>query len=173
LLQALLFLASLSFATDVDLHPRETAILDALEATDPALVDTLLELRETRPELYRKKLHHFAQVQQKKAQHARLRNDPDMARAKAAILQSEAQLIELLAAYQETDRPKERTSIEADLRDEAHTLFARKADLKRLHLEHQQAELDAAREQLEAFEANRDAEVETWLKHKLPATPSP
>ena len=164
MLHALLLSTSLSFATDVDLPPREAAILDAVEAMDPSMIDPLLELRETQPEAYRKKLQHFARVQQKKAQQARLHNDPDIARARAAILESEAELTELLAAYQATDRPKERTGIEAELRAAAHTLFVRKAELKSLHLAHQQAELDAAREQLDAFEANRDAEVETWLE---------
>ena len=78
-LHALLLCTSLSFATDVDLPPREAAILDAVEAMDPSMIDPLLELRETQPEAYRKKLQHFARIQQKKAQQARLRNDPDMA----------------------------------------------------------------------------------------------
>ena len=169
--RTLLLLASLSVAAEPDLHPAEAAVLEALEQKDPALAEQMLDLRESNPELYERKLRHFADGHRQAVHDAHLRRDPEMREAKAALQRTEAQLKSLFAAYEAAETDDARTEVDAELRAAALDLFTRKADLKRLHLERQQAHLDAMRAELEAWEADLDAEAEAWLEQKLQALP--
>ena len=173
MISTLMLAAALSFSPQVDLGPDEAAVLDALEAKDPQLVETLLELRESQPANYRAKLHHFAQMQRKEGQAIELQSNPELQKAEAALHETEAQLRMQFDAFVRAAGTDDQVHIEAELSALAQTLFAQKAHLKRVHLDHQQAQIDAARAELEAFDAEREGEADAWLQRKLEAIGTP
>ncbi|HCH62247.1 MAG TPA: hypothetical protein DFR83_05545 [Deltaproteobacteria bacterium] len=171
--RAMLLLASLSVATEPDIHPAEAAVLEALEAKDPEMAEKMLALRATDPGIYQKKLRHFADTHRRDVHEAHLRRDPELRKAEAALHRVEAQLKPLFMAHQAAESEQARTEIESELQALAHTLFARKAALKRMHLDQQQAHLDAIRADFDAWEADLELEAETWLDIKLQALEKP
>ena len=171
--RALLLLASLSVAAEPDIQAAEAAVLEALEAKDPEMAEKLLELRATHPGIYQKKLQHFAAAHRRDVHEAHLRRDPALREAEAALHRVEGELKPLFAAHVAAETDRERSEIEGELRTLSQELFARKATLKRMHLDRQQANLDAIRAEFDAWEAELDAEAEDWLDLKLQAIAQP
>lgn len=166
---ALMLITALSSAGDVDLHPREAAILDVLEAKNPQLVEDLLALRASDPGLYRQKLGHFAREMKKRDQRTQLGADPALQKVKTELRQQEDQLKVVFENYRQAEDEAARAELEAELRTMARVLFELKVESKRIHLEFQEQSLQAARAEIDAYESGLDAEVDDWLSQKLAA----
>jgi hypothetical protein len=126
---ALMLITALSSAGDVDLHPREAAILDVLEAKDPQLVEDLLTLRASDPGLYRQKLGYFARELKKKDQRAELGADPALQKLQTELRQQEDQLKAVFENYRQAEDGAARAELEVELRTMARVLFELKVDL--------------------------------------------
>ena len=165
MVHSLLLFTSLCLAAAPELKAEEAALLEALEAKAPQLAQELLELRESDPALYEKKLRFMADRHRPTALESR-----ELEEAKRAVVRIEDRMRGLLDAYVAAETEEERTALDAEVRRKAAALDLSQQELSttRQQLATTEQDLAASRAETESQRVARE-ELELVAERGLAA----